>query len=252
MLLCLTLVLSVFVACDKSESKETETSASTTAGTSADTTAATDAGTTAATSEETSEETSVQAVNYEVTKSEWDAFFGGNALRNVTANATTITYASGVAAETAPQTATAKLAGDSLQLSGRDMTIYMTSHNNAWYLLTQEGSAWYGYISEDPFYNVSENHIFDYIHESAGFFDRLGGYEDFTYDAVQKCYSKNLGVLGGVYHTSIELYFENGSLVKMNYVSAWTSDSIEFKNVQSSVFVDYGTTVVTVPAWTAV
>ena len=253
MLLCLALMLCAFVACDKGGNSDAETSAQTSAVTSAQTSAETSADTKAETSSETSAETSAdtsaEVINYEITQSELNALINGGAFKNLTANVTNKTYLDGTCAESATTYGVVKLANDSLYVKDQYTEIYLTSSNGSWFCVTNEGSAWYGEASEDPYYNVAQTPVFDYIFEFPDFSASLGEYYDFTYDAANKCYVRDLGVISGVYHMTVKAYFENGTLVKMDYIMEWSAESNEFMSVKTAEFSAYGTTVVTVPQW---
>ena len=246
MLICL-MLLSAFVACDNKGDVSGETSAQT----SAESNAQTSEETSAQTSAQTSEESSAETVNYEITQSEWNALFSGDTFKNVTASTAAQTYANDVLPENSTTYGTVKLAANSLHIKNQYADAYVTAKDGVWYLVSNEGTAWYGAATEEPYYNVASNHIFDYMFETEGFYANMGQYTDFTYDANNKCYSRDLGVISNTYHMTVKTYFENGALVKIEYISEWTADSYEFKSVRSATFSDYGTTAVTVPAWTA-
>ena len=118
--------------------------------------------------------------------------------------------------------------------------------------MEKEGSSWFGTLSEEPYHNVAETPVFDYVFEFTDFAEMAGGYSDFTYDAENKCYVHDVGVISGIYHMTVKAYFENGTLVKMDHVMEMSSEGNDYIFVKSAEFSDYGTTVVTVPTWTAV
>ena len=186
---------------------------------------------------------------YMVTESEWNALFGGDTFKNTTANTTAKTYANDVLSESATTTGVVQIAENSLYIRDENTNSYITNMDNSWYYIMKEGNSWYGIATNEAYYNVSETPVFDYIFESEGFSSNLE-YTNFSYNNEDKCYFRDLGTVSGVYRMGIKVYFENGMLMKMEYITEWSNDGYQFKTVQTATFSNYGTTVLTIPSWT--